>query len=121
MEKFDRPTEAVRKVKEIAQRMAVYGSIFLVYCEYRERYYICRSEEQVSDLINALWMDSGCESNPEDEASEYRIWQYDLAFLKVDYPASYRHARRSAIGGEQRLVRTELEVEPQTIIQFNLR
>ncbi|MDQ0270118.1 hypothetical protein [Cytobacillus purgationiresistens] len=92
MKTFDGATDALREVKRLAAEMDIHDKIYLAFNEYYERFFVSDDNDELSETIHQRWRDSGCKSKPEDEASEYEVWEYSIAENKEKYPNTYRSA-----------------------------
>ena len=118
MEKFELATDALRAVKRMASEMGTHDKIYLAFNEYYVRFHVTDDNDELSETIHQLWCDSGCDSKPEDEAKEYKIWEYSRAENKEKYPNTYRNAKRSLIRSEIPLIRRSMEVECEYSVGF---
>lgn len=120
MEKFDGVTDALREVKRLSSEMGKHDKIYVAYNEYYERYFVTDDNDELSEAIHQRWLDSGCESKPEDEAKEYKVWEYSVAENKDKYPNLYRRAKKSLISSVIPLIRISREVECEYSVDFTI-
>ncbi|MFS0776242.1 hypothetical protein ABC255_09570 [Neobacillus sp. 3P2-tot-E-2] len=121
MEIFDNVFDALREVKRLSNNLErTFEKIYFVYNEYYENYIVADDNYDVSKAIHQRWCDSGCDSEPENEAKEYKIWEYSLAENKEKYPHSYRSAKRSLIKSKVPLIRKPKEIECEYSVSFNI-
>ncbi|MBK5497435.1 hypothetical protein [Peribacillus sp. TH14] len=118
MKKFDGSSDALREVKRIASDMDINDKIYLAYNEYYERFFVTDDSDELSEEIHQRWCDSGCDSTPDSEAKEYKVWEYSLAENKEKYPNTYRWASKSLIRSENPLIRRTKEVECDYLVDF---
>lgn len=118
MKKFDGVTDALREVKKQSKEMDIHDKIYFVFNEYYERYLVTDDNDELSEEIHQRWSDSGCDSKPESEASDYKVWEYSLAENKEKYPNSYRNAKKSLIRSDVVLIRRTKEVECEYSVAF---
>ena len=102
----------------MSKEMGNHNKIYLTYSVYYEKFLVSDDNDEISDEIYRCWRDSGCDSNPEDEAEEYKVWAYSLAVNKERYPNLYRNAKRSLIRSEVPLIRRNVEVECEHSVNF---
>lgn len=118
MKKFDGVKDALREVKRLSSEIGIHGEIFFAYNEYSERYYVTTDQDELEEEIYQQWCDSGCDSKPESEAEDYKIWKYSLAVNKEKYPNSFRNAKESLISSDKPLIRRVREVECEYSVSF---
>lgn len=118
MEQFDCVFDALKEVKRLSSGMRKHSEIYFAYNTYYERYFVTDDSDELSKKIHKRWLDSACESKPQDEASEYKIWEYSLAENKEKYPNTYRDAKKSLIKSEAPLIRRSKEVEVEYSVDF---
>lgn len=118
MEKFEYVTEALREVRKLSEEMDIYDKIFFAHNKYYDNYIVTDDSDELSEAINQRWCDSGCDSKPEEEAREYKVWEYSHADNKEKYPNTYRSAKRSLINSEVPLIRRTKEVECEYSVAF---
>src|SRR5690606_32958178 len=95
-----------------------FDKIYFVYNEYYDDYLVSDDNYDISKEIHQRWCDSGCDSTPENEAKEYKIWEYSLAKAKEKYPNTYRIAKRSLIRSREPLIRKLTEVTCDYSVEF---
>jgi hypothetical protein len=121
MKQFESVTEALREVKKMSNDLEeTYEKIYFVYNEYYDDYFVTDDDDDISIKIHQRWCDSGCDSKPEDEAKEYKIWEYSLAENKEIYPSTYKNAKKSLINSSVSLIRKIKEVECEYSVSFNI-
>ncbi|MFD2442914.1 hypothetical protein ACFSO7_02840 [Bacillus sp. CGMCC 1.16607] len=118
MKKFDGATDALREVKRLSSEMSPHDKIYFAYNEYYENFYVTDDNDELSEAIHQRWCDSGCDSEPKDEANEYKVWEYSSAENKEKYPNSYKNAKKSLIRSELPLIRRKKEVECEYSVSF---
>lgn len=118
MEIFDCVFDALREVKRLSSEMTRHSKIYFAYNSFCERYFVSDDSDDLSETISQRWCDSGCDSKPEDEAAEYKVWEYSLAVNKEKYPNTYQNAKRSLIRAEVPLIRRKKEVECEYSVDF---
>lgn len=121
MKKFELATDAVREIKKIIERdgMDIHlDEIFLVHNKYREIFYVTTDEDEISDKINEIWCDGGCDSAPESEADSYTIWKYVNAENKEKYPSTYKRYKRSLIKTDESIIRMKMGIECDYSVRF---
>lgn len=118
MKKFDYVTDALREIKKLSSEMDTHDKVYLVYNEYYERFFVTDDNDEISEQIHQLWCDSGCDSSPENEAKEYKVWEYSPAENKEKYPYSYSSAKKSLMRTKTPLIRRAKEIECQYHVEF---
>ena len=118
VKKFDGVTDALREVKNLSCELDTHGKIYFAYNEDSERYFVADDSDDLSEEIHRRWCDSGCDSEPASEASNYKIWEYSLSENKEKYPNTYRRAKKSLINSEVSLIRRSIEVECEYSVEF---
>ena len=118
VKKFDGVTDALREVKRLSSEISTHGKIYVAYNEYYERYIVTDDNDELSEEIHQQWCNSGCDSKPEDEAKEYKVWEYSKAENKEKYPNTYRRANKSLINSVVPLIRRSMEVECEYSVEF---
>jgi hypothetical protein len=118
VKKFEIVTEALREVKRLSKEMDTYDKIYFVYNDYYEHYLVSDDNDEISEAIHQRWCDSGCDSEPDSEAREYKVWIYSLAENKEKYPNTYRDAKKSLIRSDIPLIRKASEVECEYSVAF---
>lgn len=118
METFDGVKDALREVKRLSSEIGIHDKIFFAYNEYSERYYVTTESDELEEEIYQKWCDSGCDSKPESEAEDYKLWEYSLAINKEKYPNTYRNAKKSLIRLDNPLIRKSKEVECEYDVSF---
>lgn len=121
MKKFESITEALREVKSMSSEMDKFDSIFLVYNNYHENYLVSVDDCEIEELIEQRWIDSACELKPEEEAEEYKVWEYYLEENKEKWPNAFRSFKKSLIKSENPLVRRAKQVEPEYSVTFSIQ
>lgn len=120
MKKTDGAIDALREVKKLASEMDIHDKIYLAYNGYYERFFVTDDNDELSEEIHQLWCDSGCDSTPENEAKEYKVWEYSSADNKEKYPNTYRTAKKSLIRSENPLIRRIKDVECEYSVYFGI-
>lgn len=111
-------SDALREVKKLSESMRIHKKIYLAYNEYYEKYFVTDDDSELSESIHKRWTDSGCDSKPEDESADYKIWQYAPAEYKERLPFSYKDAKRSLIRSKEPLIRRKIEIEVIYSVEF---
>ncbi|KOY81309.1 hypothetical protein I6G82_02535 [Lysinibacillus macroides] len=118
MKKFDGATDALREVKRLSSEITRYDKIFFAYNKYSEEYYVTTESDELEEEIYRQWCDSGCDSEPESEAEDYKLWEYILAVNKEKYPNTYRDAKKSLIVSENSLIRKDKKIICEYSVSF---
>lgn len=110
-------TDALREVKRMSESNR---KIYLAYNEYYEKYFVTNDNTELSESIHKRWTDSGCDSKPEDESTDYKIWEYAPAKYKESLPFTYKDAKRSLIRSVEPLIRRKIEIEVIYSVEFHI-
>lgn len=121
MKKFVSATKALREVKKLSNDLEnTFDKVYFVYNEYYEDYLVADDDRDISKVIHQRWCDSGCDSKPEDEAKEYKIWEYSLVQCRELYPHTHRSSKKSLINSKVPLIRRIQKVECEYSVSFNI-
>jgi hypothetical protein len=121
VEVFDSVFDALHEVKRMAGHInSTWERVFLAYNDYYERYYVTDDSDDLSSAINQRWCDSGCDSSPEDESKEWKVWEYSSAINKEKYSNTYARAKRSVIKSSIPLIRRTKTVGCEYSVAFTI-
>jgi predicted NAD/FAD-dependent oxidoreductase len=120
VKKFELVTDALREIKKLSKEMDLHDKIFLVYNDYSERYFVTDDSDEISELVHQRWCDSGCDNTPENEAKDYKVWEYSSAENKEKYPLTYRMAQKSLIISAIPLIRRTKDIECEYSVGFHI-
>lgn len=118
MKCFESATEAMREVKGLSEDMGIHEGVLLAYNEYYEEFLVTDDVDELSEEIYKRWLDSGCDSDPDGEANDYKVWEYVLAENEEKYPYTYRDAKKTAINPNTALIRMSKKVEPEHSVYY---
>jgi hypothetical protein len=120
VKKFEIVTDALREIKKISKEMGLHDKLFLVHNDYYDRYFVTDDGDEISEEVNQRWCDSGCDNTPENEAKQYKVWEYSSAENKEKYPNAYRRAKKSLIKSAIPLIRRTKDIECEYSVGFHI-
>lgn len=121
MKHFDSITNALREIKDKAQDFTgKYEGIYLFVDYWKENFYVTEDVCDISEKLEQIFFENGCEPEPETLAKECVVIEYSTAANKEDYPSLYEKAKKPSFKSEVDLIRMRIDIEPEYSLDFNI-